>query len=121
MKPDITNIEDIILFVNEFYSEALQDDLIGPIFARHITDWGPHLDNLYNFWNKALFETAELTVNPSEKHAPLSLGKIHYDRWLKIFNKTIDSLFEGKMAALTKEKAAQMAKVFLSTPNDKEA
>lgn len=121
MKPDITNTKDIILFVNEFYSEALHDDLLGPIFAHHITDWGPHLDNLYNFWDSTLFGTTPLAVNPSEKHTPLSLGKTHYDRWLKIFNHTIDTLFEGETATLTKEKATHMARVFLASPNDKEA
>ncbi len=38
---DITGLEDIQLFVDEFYSKVREDDAIGPIFANVITDWQP--------------------------------------------------------------------------------
>lgn len=114
MKPDITNLEDIKLFVNEFYEKVQVDNLIGPVFAGAIKDWGPHLEKMYRFWNAALFGVPGFKGNPFSKHAPLPIDKRHFDRWLSLFNETIDTFFEGKMAMDAKNRAQLMAIMFLS-------
>jgi len=114
MKSDITNRDDIVLFVNEFYGKVQLDDLIGPIFNNAIADWGPHLEKMYAFWNAALFGVQGFKGNPFAKHAPLPIGSEHFDRWLLLFGQTIDENFEGKMAGEAKKRARLMGAMFLS-------
>lgn len=114
MKPDITNLEDIKLFVNKFYGKVQQDDLIGPVFNGVIKDWGPHLEKMYQFWNAALFGVQGYRGNPFSKHAPLAIEGKHFDRWLSLFSETIDAHFEGRIAIDAKNRAQLMSAMFLS-------
>ncbi|WP_449436803.1 group III truncated hemoglobin [Pedobacter steynii] len=114
MKTDINNFEDIVWFVDSFYSKVQSDDLIGRVFDAVVDDWEPHLEKMYKFWNAALFGIAGFKGNPFARHAPLSLGKVHFDRWLVLFHKTIDEKYAGAMAALAKKKAELMAEMFLN-------
>ena len=118
MKPDIKGLEDIIPFVDGFYSKVQQDELIGPVFNNVITDWGPHLEKMYKFWNAALFGISGFKGNPFAKHAPLPIETKHFDRWLTLFNETIDSYFEGEMAFDAKKRAGLMATMFLNRLQD---
>lgn len=114
MKTDINNLEDIIWFVDSFYQKVQSDELIGPVFASVIIDWAPHLEKMYQFWNAALFGVPGFKGNPFARHAPLSLKREYFDRWLLLFHKTIDDQYEGTMAAETKRRAEMMAGMFLS-------
>jgi hemoglobin len=111
---DITNINDIKVFVDEFYDKVRRDTLIGPVFLQVIPDWQPHLDRMYAFWNAVLFGVSGFKGNPFAKHAPLQIGQEHFDRWLLLFAETIDTYFEGPVAEDTKKRAGLMAEMFLS-------
>lgn len=110
---DIATIEDIKVFVNEFYAKVQEDDLIGPVFLQVIGDWQPHLEKMYAFWNAVLFGVAGFKGNPFAKHAPLKIEQHHFDRWLILFGRTIDTHFEGPVADDTKNRAGLMAEMFL--------
>lgn len=111
---DINGIEDIRLFVDEFYTKVRRDDLIGPVFLEVIPgDWRPHLDKMYAFWNAVLFGVAGFKGNPFSKHAPLPIEQEHFDRWLELFAATIDAHFEGPVADDSKKRAGIMAEMFL--------
>lgn len=114
MKRELANFEDIVLFVDSFYDKVQGDELIGPIFDSVITDWPSHLEKMYHFWNAALFGVPGFKGNPFARHAPLSLEKQHFERWLLLFKQTIDTYFEGEMAEEVKKKADLMAIMFLS-------
>jgi len=114
MKTDINNLDDIVWFVDSFYSKVQSDDLIGPVFNAVIEDWEPHLEKMYKFWNAALFGIPGFKGNPFARHAPLSLSKEHFDRWLLLFNRTIDEKYEGTMATQAKMKAEMMAEMFIN-------
>jgi hemoglobin len=112
---ELENIEDIRFFVDEFYGKVRNDVLIGPVFLEKIpADWQPHLNKMYAFWNAALFGVPGFKGNPFAKHAPLKIGPEHFDRWLQLFYETIDSHFEGAMAADAKKRAELMAGMFLN-------
>jgi len=113
MNADIKNLEDIRLFVDGFYHKVAQDELIGPVFAGAIEDWTPHLEKMYQFWNAALFGVPGFRGNPFAKHAPLQINAAHFDRWLSLFNETINENFEGEMAEDAKNRAVLMAEMFL--------
>jgi len=111
---DITGLEDIQLFVDEFYNKVREDDLIGPVFAGVITDWQPHLDKMYAFWNAVLFGAVGFKGNPFAKHAPLPIAPEHFGRWLELFSETIDANFAGPVTIEAKQKAGIMATMFMS-------
>lgn len=111
---DINGLEDIQLFVDEFYSKVREDKLIGPVFAGVINDWQPHLEKMYAFWNAALFGVPGFKGNPFAKHAPLPIAQEHFGRWLELFTETIDTHFFGSMADETKQRAGLMAAMFIS-------
>ncbi|MHB1179871.1 MAG: group III truncated hemoglobin, partial [Daejeonella sp.] len=49
--------------------------------------------------------------DPMPKHLPLAIGKEHFDRWLQLFNETIDELFEGKIAENARKRASSIARI----------
>ncbi len=112
---DIKGIDEIKLLVNDFYTRVRQDDLLGPVFADVVLDdWQPHLDKMYAFWNAALFGVPGFKGNPFARHAPLPITPKHFERWLELFNRTVDQHFEGSVATEAKSRALLMATVFQS-------
>ncbi len=112
---DIKDIQSIRIFVDEFYSQVRQDALLGPVFEKAVKDnWTLHLEKIYAFWNAALFGVAGFRGNPFAKHAPLAIEQSHFDRWLELFNETIDQHFKGFVAPDAKNRAGLMANTFLS-------
>jgi hemoglobin len=112
MKNDVTGLEDIKLFVDEFYYKVQTDDLIGPVFNSIIKDWPPHLEKMYKFWNAALFGVPGFKGNPFARHAPLPISGPHFERWMLLFTATIEEHFEGEMAEEVKHRAGLMADMF---------
>jgi hemoglobin len=86
------NIEVIRAVVDDFYGRVRQDLMLGPVFATHIGDWEPHLKKMYGFWSTVLLGDRQYTGNPFEKHqAVLELSAAHFERWLDIFAKTLET------------------------------
>ncbi len=110
MKNDITSREDIQLLVDRFYDQVRVDPLIGPIFS-HV-DWPHHLPIMYNFWSSMLLGDRSYAGNPFQKHLPLSLEGQHFDRWLELFQKTVDEHFDGERAEEVKMRARSIAGIF---------
>ncbi|PXY40465.1 globin [Flavobacterium cheongpyeongense] len=110
---DITTIEDIKLLVNTFYEKVQNDDLIGPVFnEKMIGRWPEHLEKMYRFWQTLLLEEHTYSGSPFPPHKQLPVNQTHFDRWMEIFTKTVDSLFVGKLAEEAKLRAANMAYMF---------
>ena len=110
---DITNIEDIKLMVDTFYSNARKDELIGSIFDEKIGDrWPEHLEKMYRFWQTILLEEHTYSGSPFPPHKQLPVEKKHFTRWMEIFTETIDTLFEGTLAEEAKLRGQSMAEIF---------
>lgn len=118
-KKDITCIDDIKLMVDDFYNKVKMDHLLSPIFFEHIpADWQPHLEKMYLFWNAALFGEKGYVGNPFSKHAKMNtITPVHFERWLFLFNQTIDAHFFGSMADDAKWRASIMADNFMRRLN----
>lgn len=114
MKPrEITNIEDIRLLVDSFYSEVRKDPILGDIFNNTIQDhWPEHLDKLYRFWETVLLDNHTYNGSPFVPHVKLPIDKNHFDRWILLFNKTMDEHFIGEKAVEAKWRAQKMAEMF---------
>ncbi len=114
-RKDITGINDIKLLVDDFYSKVKKDNLLSPIFFKHIpAEWQPHLDKMYLFWNAALFGEKGYLGNPFSKHAKMdTITLLHFERWLLLFNETVDAHFLGSIAEDAKWRASIMADNFM--------
>lgn len=111
---DISNKEDVKLFVDAFYTKVREDDLIGPVFASKIAadKWGPHLERMYSFWNTVLFSVRDYSGNPFSKHADLPVKEAHFTRWIDLFTEIIDANFKGEVAEDAKSRATKMGYLF---------
>ena len=113
MQKEILDIEDIKLLVDTFYAKVQHDELLADIFNNVIQDhWSKHLEKMYSFWQTVLLEEHTYYGAPFMPHANLPVSKTHFDRWLELFFKTLDELFEGEKAQEAKWRASKMAEMF---------
>ncbi|SMX48798.1 group III truncated hemoglobin [Maliponia aquimaris] len=106
-----TGLDDAILvrLVHGFYDKVRADPLLGPIFAARITDWGPHLDKLVDFWSSVALMTGRYHGAPMPKHLPLPVEQAHFDRWLALFRQTATEVCPPEGAAWVIERAERIA------------
>ena len=115
MKNDISNITDIKLLVDTFYSKIREDQLLKDIFNDKIEDrWPQHLEKMYTFWQTVLLEEHTYYGSPFVPHAKLPVILEHFEKWLLLFNATVDDLFEGEKAERAKWQGQRMAEMFHS-------
>lgn len=112
MTEDIITEADVKVLVHTFYDQVRADELLGPVFAAIIKDnWDAHLSRMTDFWSTLLLYTKKYKDDPMPKHLPLPIDKTHFDRWLLLFNQTIDDLFDGQVAENAKKRANSIAKI----------
>jgi len=113
MKKEILNRDDIKRLVDAFYLKVREDSLLAGIFNARIKDsWPLHLEKMYSFWESLLLDKVTYHGNPFAHHADLPVEKEHFDRWLKLFDQTVDELFAGEKAEEAKSRAAKIAVIF---------
>lgn len=113
MKNDICTCEDIQLLVQSFYSKAQYDDTIGYFFTEVMPiNWEDHFPRMYRFWESVLLGKATYKGNPMLKHIALhrkeALTDVHFERWLSIWNATVDEHFAGAIAEKAKSRACSI-------------
>jgi hemoglobin len=123
LKPDITSRADIETFITEFYERVRMDPTIGFIFNEVARiDWEKHIPIIVDFWETILLDNPVYKRNAMEVHYDLNkqvpLQKEHFGSWLKLFNETMDDLFEGKKATMAKTRAKGIADVMLLKMNE---
>lgn len=119
MKTDIQHRKDIHKLVCTFYDEIKKDNLLGPIFYKMIPTeaWPKHLEKLTDFWETNLFGIPKFKGKPTQKHLKTdatfnhTITQKHFDRWLGIWKKTIDNLFEGDLATRAQMAAYSIAQI----------
>ena len=100
---DIETREDIVQLVDVFYTKIVKDELLSPFF-KHL-NFEKHLPKMVDFWAFVLLDEVGYSTNVTDKHLNMRLKKEHFDRWISLFNETIDTLFNGDKANLAKERA----------------
>jgi hemoglobin len=113
---DILGRDEIVRLVDRFYEKVREDETLGFIFDRVAkVDWPAHLPKMYAFWQTVLFRDGGFRGDPIGKHARLvplaNMGREQFDRWLALFNESVDELFAGENAGHIKRCAAHMANV----------
>lgn len=115
IKHDIETEEDITNLVHQFYSKVRKDDLLAPVFNAIIQDnWDRHLQIMCKFWSTILLYSKKYLADPMVKHLPMPLEKQHFDKWLALFEETIDELFVGTTTINAKSRANNIARIMKS-------
>ncbi len=118
MKRDISKKEDISLVMQLFYDKAKVDETLGHFFsdASNI-NWETHLPKMCAFWENILFFTGNYEGNPLVTHRQINQKKpteaIHFKRWMKLFDATIDKHFTGPNATKMKVHAKAISAVMM--------
>jgi hemoglobin len=109
-KHDILSRDDIKRLVDRFYDKVKTDSLLRPVFS-HV-DWLHHLPIMYDFWASMLLGDMTYRGNPLQRHMHLAIDKNHFDKWLALFNQTVDENFHGEKAEEVKMRAQSIAGIF---------
>ena len=113
---EIENRKDIEFLVDTFYKSVVVDDVIGSFFNEVVKlDWAKHIPVMYDFWETTLLGQGNYKGNPMQTHIQLSEKKAmtskHFDRWLNLWEKTIEQHFEGNKALEAVSRAKQISAV----------
>lgn len=110
---DITTPMDIRTLIDSFYEKVRRDELLSFIFSGQVQNrWPQHLEKMYAFWQTVLLEEGTYFGSQSLLYAHLPMYHSHWQRWMKLFIETVDTLFEGKKAEEAKWHAGKTAKMF---------
>ena len=108
--PDLCTEQDITRLVHEFYAAVRQDDLLGPIFNKHVQDWDVHLAKLVDFWSSVLRGTQRFKGTPMPKHVALpELSAQLFNHWVSLFRQTAATQPNQAMAEHACEMAQRIA------------
>ena len=113
---DIENKQDIELLINEFYKKVMADPFIGPFFTKvaHFS-WVIHIPIMVSFWETILLGTITYKGNPMIKHIELNklspLKQSHFERWLTLWEETINESFTGQKSVEAITRAGTIAQI----------
>ncbi|MFC4636944.1 globin [Deinococcus hohokamensis] len=85
--------------LTDFYDRARRDELLGPVFGAHVTDWAAHLDQVTAFWVTMLGGGARWTGHLGGVHAGLGVQAQHLSRWLELFAQAVQAHLPPAAAA----------------------
>lgn len=107
---DLCTEEEITWLVHTFYERVRDDEVLGPIFDAHVSDWPAHLAKMVDFWSSALRGTARFRGTPMPKHVALpNLQADTFQHWLKLFAQTTQELTNEPMRERANELAGRIA------------
>lgn len=125
-KPDMDNRERIHEFVDAFYSRMLRDEVLAPIFLDVAAiDLEKHLPLIRAYWEKLLLGGRDYRRHTMNIHRELdarrALQRSDFERWLTLFDTTIDALFAGPYTQRAKQTAGRIATNMHNTLNPEAA
>lgn len=82
--------EQIDRVVRTFYAAVRRHEVLGPVFARHVTDWPAHEDRIAAFWRNAILFERSYDGNPMRVHRQAGdVRPAHFGDWLMLFDATL--------------------------------
>ena len=114
---DITTREDCATLVRAFYTKALADDVIGFLFTDVAQlDLDHHLPRITRFWETVLLGARTYGGGAFRPHIALNaqvpLRRGHFERWLWLWQGTVDEFYGGPVADEAKRHGARVADAF---------
>ncbi|MGW6689852.1 group III truncated hemoglobin [Streptomyces sp. NPDC054961] len=113
-RADLSGRADLDVVLRRFYTAAFADPGIGPFFTEIAgTDLDVHLPRITDFWERALFRTADYRRNAFAPHAALHSAREmtaeDFGRWVQLWRATIDGLHAGPNAERAKAMGERIA------------
>ena len=114
IRPDLSSASQIEHFVDRFYARLLHDPQLAPIFLEVAQiDLNTHLPLIKSYWCKLLLGDRTYrrhTMNiHRELHGKQPLQAADFQRWLAMFNATLDDGFFGQQTERARRVAAAIA------------
>ena len=108
---DRTGIDEAMIqtLVRTFYGRVKADPLLGPIFLGAVEDWDAHIETLCRFWSSVTLMTGRYSGRPMAAHAPLPIERVHFQRWLALFEATAHEICPPAAATLFIDRASTIA------------
>lgn len=111
---DLSGRADLEAVLRRFYEAAFADPWIGPFFTRIAgTDLEVHLPRITDFWERALFRTADYRRDAFAPHAALhsvrELTAADFGRWVQLWRATLDGLHSGPNTERAKAQGERIA------------
>lgn len=96
--------------VDSFYEVVRGDDLLGPVFCRHVEDWSVHLPKMYDFWSTVVLHSGRYAGRPLETHGRIpELTHAHFDRWIELWDEVVARVLPASAQAAFTVPARRMA------------
>ncbi|RCS22953.1 group III truncated hemoglobin [Phyllobacterium salinisoli] len=96
--------------VHEFYGRIRDDVVLASIFERRIGHrWSEHLATMVDFWSSIALASGRYSGRPHAAHHDLGLTPEHFQRWLALFEATVNDVCEGQPAAFFIDRAHRIA------------
>jgi hemoglobin len=101
----------ISTLVDTFYTRVRAHPLLGPVFDVAISDWGPHLETMKDFWSSVALGTGRYSGRPVPAHAKhRHIQQVHFNLWLALFEQTLrDTAATPEAATFFMERANRIA------------
>lgn len=112
---DLDDVEEVHEMVTRLYVDITQDELLGPYFefGPGFMDWLAHIGNVTDYWAHVLLFTPDYQIDTIEHHRPLHEREPFtpelFDRWLQIFEDTIEGGWSGPISTRAVKRATGMA------------
>ncbi|MEO7116017.1 MAG: group III truncated hemoglobin [Caldimonas sp.] len=108
--PELCTEAEVSELVTTFYVRVRDDAVLGPIFERHVADWGQHMPKMVAFWSAALIGSRNYRGNPMVVHRALpELTQSMFERWLDLFHESASHLSNRAMATRACELSQRIA------------
>ena len=112
---DLADRADVEALLRRFYGQVLVDDILAEPFATiRLNGLESHLPVMCDFWQTALFRAGLYAGSALRAHQPVhdqhALTANHFLRWLTLWNRTIDQMYQGPVAEHAKIQAARIAR-----------
>jgi len=105
------NEQTLEQLIELFYARVRADELIGPLFNDAIGNWPEHITKLQSFWSGIMLASGRYKGRPLPAHIQHSdrISPASFVRWLALWERSTDELFELRPAMALQEKAARIA------------
>lgn len=83
-----------------FYGAVRRHEVLGPVFAGHISDWPEHEALIARFWRNAILREGDYRGSPMRAH--LMAGDVlaeHFPIWLALFDEALRRSLPAETAA----------------------
>lgn len=113
-RPDLDTRERVGCFVDAFYAKVLVDPLLAPVFLDiAAVELDVHLPHIKDYWCKLLLGDTRYKRHTMNIHRQLHLKRelslADFERWLSLFESTLEETCQGPGAERAKRVANAIA------------